>query len=134
MKRVKDFLATHWEGQSPLLLGYSGGPDSKALLYLVREIEGIDLHVAHVDHGWRKESAEEAALLEEEIKSLGHVFHTTKLHMAAKNKEAIAREERMAFFLSLFKRYPFQALLLGLFAHAPRLFCSSIWKATPHSR
>ena len=114
MKRVKEFLKEHWDGKSPLLVGYSGGPDSKALLYSLLESGCGTLHVAHIDHGWREESAEEAESICQEMKGLGVVFHTLRLpSVPLGNKEAVFREERLKFFFSLFEKIPFQALLLG---------------------
>lgn len=112
---LKTFLQNHWDQMSPLLLGYSGGPDSKALLYGLLEAgcKG-HLHVAHVDHGWRKESGEEAASLRCEVAALSLPFHTVRLSIfETKNREAKAREARLSFFRSLFDRIPFQALLLA---------------------
>jgi len=91
------------------LLGYSGGPDSKALLYALLE-GGVVPHLAHVDHGWREESREEAVLLEEEAKSLGCPFFSTRLEMTEK-KEDGARKARLSFFSSLMGNY--EALLLA---------------------
>ncbi|HEV2107051.1 MAG TPA: tRNA lysidine(34) synthetase TilS [Thermomicrobiales bacterium] len=48
---------------SPVLLGFSGGPDSLALALALRRIAplaGFDLHALHVDHGLRPESGLEA--------------------------------------------------------------------------
>ncbi|HEU4403480.1 MAG TPA: ATP-binding protein [Candidatus Polarisedimenticolia bacterium] len=39
-----------------VLVAVSGGPDSMALLTLLRDLAGemrLELHVAHLDHGWR---------------------------------------------------------------------------------
>ena len=114
LKYVSEFLKSHWDGHSPLLLGYSGGPDSKALLYALLESGCRTLHLAHVDHGWRPESAKEALELEEEAKSLGIPFHTIRLNLPPNiNKEAASREARLAFFRSLFETIPFQALILA---------------------
>lgn len=114
MKRVKEFLDRHWDGKGALLLGYSGGPDSKALLYALLDAGCSSLHVAHVDHAWRVESAKEADLIREEILSLGLPFHTTRLSsFTGKNVEALFRKERFGFFNSLFEKIPFQALLLA---------------------
>lgn len=113
-KRVKEFLRQFWDGKSPLLLGYSGGPDSKALLYALLSAGCHSLHIAHVDHGWRKESGEEASFLEREISQLGLPFYQKRLTPSkCGNLEALAREERFSFFRSLFDQTPFQALLLG---------------------
>lgn len=112
-KVVEQFLRRRWDGVSPLLLGYSGGPDSKALLYALHELGVGPLHVAHVDHGWRKESGQEAALLQREVEGLRLPFYMTRLLPSFTNREARAREERLAFFRTLFQKEPFQALLLA---------------------
>ena len=110
MDRVKDFLRKNWDGKSPLLLGYSGGFDSKALFHLLLEMK-VTFHVAHVDHGWRKESREEAENLKSEAVQLGVPFHTIQL--VPDPSESAAREKRLEFFKTLFEKIPFQALLLG---------------------
>ena len=113
MKRVKEFLQKHWDGKSPLLLGYSGGPDSKALLLSLVEFFPF-LHVAHVDHGWRAESFSEAKRIQEEIEALGLGFYTVRLNLPKEgNLEDLSRKARLSFFASLFEKIPFQALLLG---------------------
>lgn len=67
--------------------------------------------MAHVDHGWREESAKEEALIAQEIEGLKLPYFTTRLNLAL--KEAIAREGRLNFFRSLFEKTPYQALVLG---------------------
>lgn len=108
--QVQQFLNRHWDQKSPLLLGYSGGPDSKALLYLLLEL-GVRPHLAHVDHGWREESSLEADDLKKEALDLGLPFHTARLD--PDKRESAAREKRLSFFSSLFEKIPFQALLLA---------------------
>ncbi|MES2273325.1 MAG: tRNA lysidine(34) synthetase TilS [Chlamydiota bacterium] len=111
---VQQFLKCHWDGKSPLLLGYSGGPDSKALLYALLECGVKELHLAHIDHGWRGESGDEARALSEEADVLGCTFHLACLQRSLKgNQESQAREARLSFFHSLFLKIPFQALLLA---------------------
>jgi tRNA(Ile)-lysidine synthase len=89
-------------------LGYSGGPDSKALLYALLE-EGIFPHLAHVDHGWRETSAKEAQMIVEEAKLLNCPLHTIRLN--APKDENGARRARLEYFASLMKDY--EALLLA---------------------
>ena len=51
-----------------VLAAVSGGPDSLALLALLRELVpqlGLHLAVAHFDHGWRADSAEDARFVAE---------------------------------------------------------------------
>jgi tRNA(Ile)-lysidine synthase len=108
---VKEFLDSRWGGKSPLLVAYSGGPDSKALLYAVKSWGKAEIHLAHVDHGWRTESAQEALEIESEAERLGLLFHTTRFEK--KTTEMEARSARLAFFASLREKISYQAVLLG---------------------
>ncbi len=108
---IESFIEKHWDGRSPLLVGYSGGPDSKALLYALRET-AVPIQVAHVDHGWRKESRDEAEAIAQEMKKLAIPLHSVRLELPMGNEE-IAREARFSYFRSLFEQIPFQALVLG---------------------
>ena len=110
LRQVSSFLASHWDGKSPLLLGYSGGSDSKALLYALLEVGCRSIYLAHVDHGWRESSADEANQLREEAELLALPFYSTRLTPPVKNKEAHARQERLAFFQSFSS---VQAILLA---------------------
>lgn len=107
---VKEFLESRWDKQSPLLIAYSGGPDSEALLHTVKSWGKAPIHLAHVDHGWREESRQEALLLGEEARRLGVLFHTVRIE---KCSEEEARKSRLQFFSSLQEKVPFQAVLLG---------------------
>lgn len=116
--RVKVFLKQNCRTEEPLLLALSGGPDSLALFFSLleyRKQEGISFHVAHVDHGWRDESGDEAQILAHLADQHDVPFHLKKLKIVRekKNLEAICREERYTFFDSLMKKYLFQALLTG---------------------
>jgi tRNA(Ile)-lysidine synthase len=112
-KTVKKFIDAKGDRALPLLLAYSGGPDSKALLYALLEA-GIKPHLAHVDHGWREESAREAAELQTEAVELDLPFHSIRLPVRPeKNAEDFCRQERLQYFRKLFDEFPFQALLLA---------------------
>ncbi|MBQ4616597.1 MAG: tRNA lysidine(34) synthetase TilS [Mailhella sp.] len=69
-----------------LLVAFSGGADSTALLLLfcaLREPMDIALHAAHFDHGLRKESRAEAEAAESLCRELGVPFHTRREDVAA---------------------------------------------------
>lgn len=104
-----EFLNVHWDRKKPLLLGYSGGPDSKALLYSLLECDIIP-HLAHVDHGWREESSAEAEILREEAAKLRCPFFSIRLDLKDK-KEDEARKGRFGYFSQLMPQY--EALLLA---------------------
>ncbi|WP_427339292.1 tRNA lysidine(34) synthetase TilS [Caloranaerobacter sp. DY30410] len=91
-----------------ILVGVSGGPDSMALLYVLREAkEKIDfkLYVAHVNHGVRgKEADEDEEFVRKVSDELGIPFYSIKVDMskyAKENKlseEEAGREIRYNFF------------------------------------
>jgi len=92
------------------LLAFSGGIDSSALFFLLRE-EGIDFDISLVNYQTRKES-----LLEEEYaKSLAKkhniLAHTIKAPKFKNNFEKRARDFRYSFFESLIKKYRYNNLI-----------------------
>jgi len=115
---VKGFLRRYYIAGRPLLLGFSGGPDSTALLLLLQECSRsfpIPLHVAHLDHGWRDESAQEAEELKRRVEALGLPFHMKRIKTprGGRNLEKKGREERLNFFSALCRQEGCQALLLA---------------------
>jgi tRNA(Ile)-lysidine synthase len=117
LKTLKGFLIQNHKPNHPVLLAYSGGGDSKALLYGLLELKNqfsLDLHLAHIDHNWRSSSFSEAQMLKKEAEDLNIPFHLQTLpKMAANNIEEKCRELRFLFFQELFQKYSFQALILA---------------------
>lgn len=116
LKHVKDFLALYWKEGAPIAVACSGGADSKALLYLLIECQRffkLEMHVAHVDHGWRAQSRDEAESLKREIEGLGLPFHLHSLAEGLPQSEEAAREARYAFLARLGKELGAQAVVLG---------------------
>jgi tRNA(Ile)-lysidine synthase len=112
---VKNFLQRLEATDQPLLIGYSGGPDSTALLHLFLECQRfypVQIQLVHVDHGWRKESGEQAALLKAQAASLGLPFHLYRLEGV--DSEEGARQARLAIFQKLSEHIGAQAMV---FAH-----------------
>ena len=102
----------------PLLLALSGGPDSMALFYLLLDTQkriNMQFSVAHVDHGWRKESKEEYEILKKLCLLHGIAFHGLKLNPKnlKGNLEAACRIERQNFFQKLCQDNGYYAVLLG---------------------
>ncbi len=114
---VKKFLGQRLTPGRPLLLGFSGGPDSLALLHLLLECApdlSLNLHLAHIDHGWRPESAQEAELLAQYAEKQKLPFHLHRLEdKSVSNLEAKGREERLKFFSEIYTKIDAQALLLA---------------------
>jgi len=112
------FLLSSVPEGTPIMLGYSGGPDSEALMrmYLTSSLrEKFPLHLVHVDHGWRKESRQEAFDLQEKAEKLRLPFHLGVLDPAnaVGNLENWSRKERYAFFQKVGKTIGTRWLLLG---------------------
>lgn len=111
------------EKKRVLLLAFSGGPDSLALLHMLLECEkacSLDFALAHVDHGWREESEKEAQEIAAMAARLNIPLHLHKLQAKGvkngdgENMEAFARKERISFFKELAKEHGYEAVL---FAH-----------------
>jgi tRNA(Ile)-lysidine synthase len=128
---VKRFLEARLVPGKPVLLAYSGGPDSKVLLHLLIALKQrmpLELHVAHVDHGWRSQSALQAAQLKAEVESAGLPFHLHTLgpsHSSEKNMEARGREARLIYFKQLTADIGSQALM---FAHQADDYAETVLK------
>lgn len=89
------------------LVAVSGGPDSLALLALLhdaREQLGLDLVVAHVDHGIQEASGQVAKSLSRYVKDLGIPFEVAELHLGPDATETEAREARYAWLRDTRKR------------------------------
>lgn len=97
-----------------ILVAFSGGPDSQALLYALLEL-GLEIGVAHVDHNWRKESGEEAKILQKQVEALGFPFYLKTLdpEKLSGNLEQGCRQERYAFFKEICEQENYQAVFLG---------------------
>ena len=77
-----------------LILAVSGGVDSMALLAMYKQ---ADIVVAHVDHGTRKSSAEDADFVRQKCQELGVKFYETKLELGEGVSEELARKKRYEF-------------------------------------
>ena len=118
LRSIEIFLKRTYHSGKPLLLGFSGGHDSRVLLELLiesRKKRPFTLLVAHVDHGWREESRLEAFELKEMVERRGLPFflHTLKKPEDKRNLEDLCREERYAFFQRIYRENDCGALLLG---------------------
>lgn len=112
------FLDKYYAKGQPVLLGLSGGSDSLALLYLLESYgrrNSFQFGIAHVDHGWRIESADEAQQLHRLAEDMKIPFHKKTLDPAqlSGNLEEACRHERLAFFSQLGHEYDYQAVILG---------------------
>ncbi len=124
-KKVKETIEQYNLIQSGdlVVVGVSGGPDSLALLHVLKELRqelSCKLHVAHLDHSFRGKQAEEEARW---VKSLARDWGLP-VTIAKKDVPALAREEglspqeaghlaRSEFFSNLLKQLGAQKIALG---------------------
>ncbi|AIQ10646.1 tRNA lysidine(34) synthetase TilS [Paenibacillus durus] len=113
---VMDAAAEHrlWGPGDAIVVAVSGGPDSVALLHVLHEISQsrmpLTLICAHVNHGFRAESAQEAELVRRTAKELGIPFELAEFDIPSFMKESglgpqeAAREKRYRFLIDTAKR------------------------------
>lgn len=86
----------------------SGGPDSMALLSLLIKLsktKKITIICAHVNHNLRKESQEEAIMVEKYANENNLIFEKMEINHYKGNTENYARTQRYNFFEKLIKKY-----------------------------
>jgi tRNA(Ile)-lysidine synthase len=116
---LNSFVDAHYDEQKPLLLALSGGPDSLCLFHLLRTYQGakkLRFGMAHVDHGWRTESRQEALQLEQLANRYNIPFHLKVLNpkLLTGNLEEACRMERLKFYSELcMLPNAYQAVVLG---------------------
>ena len=81
-----------------LILAVSGGVDSIVLLAMYAH---ADIIVAHIDHGTRKSSAEDANFVRQKCQELGVKFYETKLELGEGVSEELARKKRYEFLKTI---------------------------------
>lgn len=105
---VKGEIETEIPHGAKLLLAVSGGLDSMCLLHAClqqQEKKKLNIHVAHVNHNLRAESAADAEFVRA-FTARHNVplhLHTLSAPAAGENTELWGRKERYAFFTSILK-------------------------------
>lgn len=103
-----------FQAHSRVLVALSGGKDSlyvTSFLYRHQDELGIQLGLAHVNHGQRQEAAWEEASLARLAQDLGLPFYSSSFQ--GEFTEAAAREFRYAFFKRLMVEGGYTALITG---------------------
>lgn len=117
-ERILDLISN----ESTIVVGLSGGPDSVFLLHYLaslRQEKNLKLIAAHLDHGWRAESAQDAQFCQQ-------LTGTYKVPLITKNlkdlepsfrsngsKEELGRKARRAFFGQVAKEHDAHTIALA---------------------
>ena len=97
-----------------LIIGASAGPDSMALLHMIKNNTNKKLVCAHINHNVRSISDEEEQYIKKYCQDNNIIFESTKvLTYKEKNFENEARKLRYAFFEKILKKYHSRTLLLA---------------------
>ncbi len=112
---------------STIIIGLSGGPDSVALLSILKKLQpqyNLTLIAAHLDHQWRKDSHKDEAFCKELAASHNIEYVSTKAeditlpsskmkNPSSAPKEEVGRALRRAFFNDLAHKHNATAIALG---------------------
>jgi tRNA(Ile)-lysidine synthase len=121
-KKVRETISRYGmiDSGDLLIVAVSGGPDSVCLLDILNEFMdelGIDLVVAHYDHGLRPaEDETETKFVRSLAKSMSLPFETEKTSFLGKNDvspEEAARTARYTFLEKVRKKHDAQKIALG---------------------
>jgi tRNA(Ile)-lysidine synthase len=93
------------------VVAVSGGVDSMVLLDLLRQKPGLELVVAHFDHGIRPDSAMDRLFVEATAKSYGLPYGFSEGKLGADASEATARQARYAFLRRLKEEHRADAII-----------------------
>jgi tRNA(Ile)-lysidine synthetase-like protein len=93
------------------VVAVSGGVDSMVLLQVLAGYPGIDLVVAHFDHGIRADSSEDERLVKTSAERLGLSFFSEQGRLDRNTSEADARDARYAFLRRIQKQVGAQAII-----------------------
>lgn len=125
LPKIIDFITQHHllEQGDKVLLGVSGGPDSIALLHVLAGLKpefGLDLHVAHFNHMFRGQQADEEALFVQQFAQALDIPCTVKvedvpgyLKEQSLSAQEGARLLRYRFFYALSAELGFAKIALG---------------------
>lgn len=100
-----------------IVVGVSAGPDSMALLYILKELQkniGYKIIIAHINHNIREESVEEAQFLEDYCRSNDLLFEQMTIEQYGDdNFHNEARNIRYDFYKMLINKYNANYLMTG---------------------
>ena len=108
-----DNLTYHLDLDKKIYVGFSGGPDSTALLHLLHSNNITNVEVIHVNHNLSKNSVEWEDHCRQISEELGFIFHAESLEIKIDGDglESAARKARYKIFKKYLKEG--EQILLG---------------------
>ena len=124
VQHTHHFITEHQmiQPKETVLVGVSGGVDSLALLYALYALRhqlDCQLHVAHLDHGFREDSAADAAYVAKQADCLGVPISTDRIDVPQLMREqklsteVAARQARYQFYERVSERIGATKIALG---------------------
>ena len=114
---VKNFIKIHNLENKKILVGFSGGADSCALLYCLNSLKNelnLKLVALHLNHNWRGESAKADEIFAHKMADeLGIEFYSETLPDEVQKTETVAREKRYDFFSLCAKKFNSNCVMLA---------------------
>lgn len=93
------------------VVAVSGGVDSVVLLDMLTQESGLELMVAHFDHGIRKDSADDSKFVAKLAQKYCVQFYSERAELGADASEATARRHRYGFLKKLKKTVDARAII-----------------------
>lgn len=93
------------------IVAVSGGVDSVVLLDILSNQSGLDLVVAHFDHGIRPNSANDAIFVHELAAKYNMPYETMRVELGPDASEEIARSERYKFLRGVVAKHGAKAII-----------------------
>jgi tRNA(Ile)-lysidine synthetase-like protein len=93
------------------VVAVSGGIDSMVLLDVLADLSGLELVVAHFNHGIREDAGKDHQLVEAAAERYGLPFVSARGQLGSGASEATAREARYAFLHRVQREHGAQAII-----------------------
>ena len=93
------------------VIAVSGGVDSMVLLDVLAKEKGVELVVAHYDHGIREDSQQDAQFVIDQAQQLGLVVEVGKGQLGREASEETARNSRYAFLRMLKQKHEADSII-----------------------
>ncbi|MBQ8847993.1 MAG: tRNA lysidine(34) synthetase TilS [Candidatus Gastranaerophilales bacterium] len=116
INEVEKFLLKYEIQNTPVVLGFSSGPDSCALAIILNQLKvkyNLDIILAYFNHGWREEARLEENFTVDFAKNNFLKCYIEKAPENSIKTEEVARDLRYAFFDKVAKEYNSQYVFLA---------------------